>query len=666
MCFLFFIENIIMFGHLFSLGLKMNVLTTNTLPSFSSRIVQASGVMFTDESGKEYVDLSSSTLNLALGYRHSEVSQAVSEQLSKVWFVPSSFNNPVYFELAQLLVEAAPDGISAVNLRQCNGTDAVDFAIKLARCHTRRTKLLCGRDAWHGISQSILPLFSRNTYHRITEQSGVFYAEEKTLESMAKLIEDHPDAAAVILDPLGVAIGLYEPEKICEGLHCVRELCNKYGIIFIMDEIQTFGGYIGDNLFACCHYNVTPDIICIGKALGAGLPLSATLCRSDLKAVISKMEGRYTYGGQPLACAAAVQAIKTFMAIQDDVRKTLETFTKETLILTEAFSMLCIRQVGFFTKISRQNEDFIENWTKRVEELCVENGLLIRNNFGRNVLLKPSIVIPPHVIEVSFKKLSAILMKAEKELQQPSLFYSDLIRYGIHPTLLTRIKKKPPGPNNWDYVGALLAEISPTLSVKEINIKQQVRNVINLRQAGICAAEVVKSEEEYAEYTYIRGVSLEKYMVDHIDSDPALVNGLVLQHQQYVEMAHDAGLSIPDRWPGNAIVGANGAGLTLIDFDITYEASDGDKTLLFAFEEIWSTFQCLSWVKNCHFRQDLSDRLCYALVTRYRSKISIVWNGLVTFYGNPKKPYLPESLSPEDYVKSIDTMKKSFSRLQTF
>ena len=638
---------------------RFSHLTTNTLPGAAKPIIHADGVILTDESGKSYLDLSATTLNMSLGHGFPGVVQATKQQMDKVWFIPTYFQNPAYFELCNLLVKNAPEGLSVINMRQCNGADAVETACKMALLHTRRNTLLSVRNGWHGGSLGTLPLSSRHAYHRISFLPSVHYSEKPNLESLIKLIEDHPSAAAVIVDPVGVSNGVFKPDSIQVNLKRIRQLCTQYKIMLIFDEVQTFG-FMGENLFAATRFQVTPDIICIGKALGCGLPLSATICRDELRAVIMKKEGEYTYGGQPLACISAIQAIKAYKSLNDEIFCALACFKGAIDKLKGKFPMLSFHQIGFIAGVTRTSQVFMRGWVSRVYELSLEQGLLVRSNLCRSVLIKLPVVIKPHIIQNALEKFEKVLTVCEIELEVPSQLYLDAIKTGAKLTTLSRIKKKQPVPDQWLYVGALLALISPALSVEKIEANEQKLLCQQLENAGIPVAEIITNSGQ-PEYLYLPGVSMDFYMNDHCESDPGMVNGLILEHQRYVETAHDVGISIPDRWPGNAIV--TGSSLVLIDFDLVYRDSSGTTTTLFAFEEVFSTFQCVSWVRgNAKLRQDIADRLCYAVLQRQGPLALSIWEKMIIFYSNPTKPFLPESLGHEDYMKGIEALNEGFAK----
>lgn len=597
---------------------------SNTSSSTSNiTFTRENGSTLVDKTGKQYINFSSSTLNIARQYK-SGTSHTTNGTIQ-----------PSYVEFAQLLTGAAPTNIT---VSYFNFHDTIPFAVHLAQAHTRRRKILSVRRC----------LLS-------TSSDDVLYSEEQTLSSLVKLISDHPDSAAVIVDPLGAFIGLYEPNSIGKYLSLIQKLCNESGIVFIVDETQTFGGYIGTDIFVCNHFSLSPDIICIGRCYG--IYCSVTLCSDNFKSLMDRAED--IYDGQNIVSAEAILAVKTFVTNKES----LDEVVKATQDLINEFPMLSIRQVGYFVFITRKSGEFIENWTKRIHELSLEGGLLVKiNNIKSGIILSPSFGISLEVIKTGFSKLSSALRQAEIELAQPSYLFGDLIKNGITPTLLTRIKKRPPVASQWEYVGALLAEIDNTLFVRKIDAHEQVRLIQGLRSAGIPAAEVVVTPKGCPEYAYLPGVSMEAFMVDCVGTDPGLVNGLVLRHQRYLEMSHDAGLCIPDRWPGNTIIYNNE--LSLIDFDLVYCESTGNNSLLFAFEEVCSTFQCVSWVKSPVLQQDISDRLCLAVISRNKLQlVSLVWKGMVKFYGNPLKPFLPESLTPDDYKMGIDAMNRSFAKL---
>ena len=640
----------------------MEYFTVNTLPKQQYRIVKGEKWTLTDESGNQYLDLCSTSANMVLGHTNHEMNEALKKQVEELWFVPSLFQHQAYFDLCELLVKQTPPGISAVNARQCNGTDCVDTAIKMALLHTRRKKILCLTGAYHGASLSTMPLCWVHRYNRrINHILDIEYSERPTISSLLQLVQQHPDAAAVVFDPAGVKQGVFTPSLIKDDVHRIRKFCTENGITLIMDEVQTFG-FMGESLFASTVLDVVPDIICLGKALGCGVPIAATLCKDEYRAVIPKNEAEYTCGGQPLTCVAAVQSIKIMLSLKEETTKNLAGLTSLVNKLAQQFPHLTFTQSGFMVGIGRKDGMYVKPWASWVCKLALDDRIIIRMYYF-TLLLKPPIITPFDVLEGVFTKLAQILETCERELAVPSQHYTDLTMSKCNLTPLTRIKKEPPLPGHLESMSAVLAHISPNLSARKSDATEQVQLSRKLFTINIPSLEI-QNIGGCLEHTYQSGIAMDAYITDHSSSDPALVNGLVLKHQLYVEMAHDAGISLPNRQPGNALV--NGYSLTLVNFDMTYCDSTNSTSTLFAFEEVFSSFQCVSCVKvNPTLQQDLADRLCYGIVQRQGQLAITVWESMIEAYKCPNDITLPESLSHSDYLKGIGALNKGFKNAYT-
>ena len=627
------------------------------LSLYTSKIVKGKKWTLTDEAGNKYLNLSSS---LALGHR-DEIKDAVQQKMEEFWFVPNHFQHRAYFDLCELLVKQAPPGICVVNARQCNGSDCVESAVKMAMLHTRRNKFLCLPTASHGSNFSTLPLCSLNKYNRrINFLPDVEYSDEPTISSLLQLVQRYPGAAAVVLDPTGVSNGVFTPSLIKEDIHRIRKFCTENGIVLIFDEVQSFG-FMGESLFASTVLDVVPDIICISKALGNGFPIAATLCKDEYRDLLVRREADYTNGGQPLTCTAAIQSIKTALSLKEKIAKNLAGLKDLVKKLSLQFSYLDFQQAGFMVGIGRKDRVYDVPWALRAYSLALEHSLLIRLSH-HSILIKPSTITPFEVLEEAFSKLAQIFETCERELANPSQLYTELLN--CNPTLLTRIKKEPPVSGYLESMSTLLALISPTLSVQKNNTLGQVQFCKKLIDYGIPVVEIACVDGSL-EYTYQSGVSMDVFINDHCSSDPGLVNGLVLKHQLYVEMAHDAGSSLPDRWPGNAIV--NNRSIKLINFDTTYSDSTNSTSTLFAFEEVFSAFQCVSCVTgNPALQQDLADRLCYGIIQRQGQLAITVWENMIKAYNCPNKLTLPESLSHSEILKGIGALNKGFREISVY
>ena len=637
--------------------------SSNSLPKNRTIFVKGENCTLTDEAGKCFRDFTAGTLNLALGHRDPQIKIAVQQQLEKVWFIPSQLQHQSYSDMCDLILSQAPPGICAVSARQCNGSDCVESATKMALLHTRRTKILCLPHAFHGSTLGTMSLYSAYRHnHRIKFLPDVEFSDKPTISSLLQLVQRYPGAAAVVLDPTGVSNGVFTPSLIKEDIHRIRKFCTENGITLIFDEVQSFG-FMGESLFASTVLDVVPDIICISKALGNGFPISATLCRDIYRDLLNKNEASNTHGGQPLTCSAAVQSIKTMLSLKEQIAKNLAGLESLVQKLSLQFPYLDFEQAGFMVGISRKDGVFDLPWAVRVYKISLNNFLFIRHTY-RSILVKAPIITPFEVLEESFLKLAQAFETCEKELAIQSQLHTDLVNSNRALTSITKIKKGPPAFNHLGYMSALLAHISPTLSARTVDVIEEVQICKKLIRYSIPVVEMWHIDHK-VEYFYQSGISMDVFINDHCSSDPGLVNGLVLKHQLYVEMAHDAGSSLPDRWPGNAIV--NNRSIKLINFDTTYSDSTNSTSTLFAFEEVFSAFQCVSCVTgNPALQQDLADRLCYGIIQRQGQLAITVWENMIEAYNCPNKLTLPESLSHSDILKGIGALNKGFKNANNF
>ncbi len=270
---------------------------------------RAEGSTIWDTEGREYLDLLAGFGTMALGHRPDAVVKAVKEQLDRM---PLSsrvlFNQPT----ADLAAELA--GILPGNLEKsffCNsGTEAVEGALKLARLYTGRPGIVATIGGFHGKSLGALSVSGREIYRKpfsplIPEVTHVPFGNA---DALAKAIND--TTAAVIFEPIQGEGGVIIPPD--DYLPKAREICDQTGALLIADEVQTGFGRTG-LMFACNHAEIVPDIICLAKALGGGvMPLGAFSSRPEIWASLetNPLIHSSTLGGNPLACAAGLAALR--------------------------------------------------------------------------------------------------------------------------------------------------------------------------------------------------------------------------------------------------------------------------------------------------------------------------------------------------------------------
>jgi len=270
---------------------------------------RAEGSRIWDSEGREYLDLLAGFGTLALGHRPATVVAAVKAQLDRMPLASRVLFNQVVAELAAELAAVLPGQI-AKSFFCHSGTEAVEGAIKLARLHTGRSGIVAAEGGFHGKTLGALSVSGREVYRRpfaplVPDMAHVPFGEAGAL---AGAVNGH--TAAVILEPVQGEAGVIIPPDGYLGQ--AREICDHAGALLIFDEVQTGFGRTGV-MFACQREEVNPDIICLAKALGGGvMPLGAFAATPQIWASLetNPLLHSSTLGGNPLACAAGLAAVR--------------------------------------------------------------------------------------------------------------------------------------------------------------------------------------------------------------------------------------------------------------------------------------------------------------------------------------------------------------------
>ncbi len=266
-------------------------------------IVRGNGATLWDDQGNEYIDCAAGIGVANVGHANEAVATALSEQARVLVSCPGIFYNDVRARLLERLVALSPEGLSRVFL--CNsGTESVEAALKFARFTTGRTEFVSCMRGFHGRTLGSLSATFKKEYRESFEPlvPGFSYAPFNNLEKLRALVNER--TAAVLIELVQGEGGVRLAEQ--EFLDGVQLLCAQRGALLIVDEIQT-GFCRTGKMFACEHFGLKPDIMCLAKAMAGGVPIGATLCSERVAAPVGK-HGT-TFGGNPLACAAALAAI---------------------------------------------------------------------------------------------------------------------------------------------------------------------------------------------------------------------------------------------------------------------------------------------------------------------------------------------------------------------
>ena len=301
--------------------------TLNTLP-----IAKGEGVRFWDYDGTEYLDFSSQLVNLNLGHQHPGLVKAIQEQAGRLATIQPALGNDVRGELAKRIVEHSFEGARSVFFTN-GGADAVEYAVRMARHHTGKHKVLARYRSYHGSTGTAITLTGEpRRWANGTLDAGVvhftgpypyrsaFYAEtpeQETERALAHLratieLEGASTIAAIILESVTGTNGiLIPPPGYLEG---VRALCDEFGIVMICDEVMAGFGRTGE-WFAFQGFNVNPDLVTFAKGVNSGyVPLGGVVISEAIHNTFDQkaFPGGLTYSGHPLACAAGVATFDIF------------------------------------------------------------------------------------------------------------------------------------------------------------------------------------------------------------------------------------------------------------------------------------------------------------------------------------------------------------------
>ena len=256
-----------------------------------------------DKDGVEYTDLYGGHAVISVGHCHPHYVKKLSEQLSKLGFYSNAVQNSLQRDLAARLVKVS--GYDDYALFLCNsGAEANENALKVASFHTGKAKVLAFRKAFHGrTSGAVAATDNPKIQAPFNETANIVFVPLNDLEAVERELSSGGFAAVIIEGIQGVA-GIYEPTG--EFLNGLRSLCDRYGCVLILDEIQSGYGRTG-RFFAHQHHDVRADIITTAKGMGNGFPIGGVLISPSIKASYSMLGT--TFGGNHLACTAAIAVL---------------------------------------------------------------------------------------------------------------------------------------------------------------------------------------------------------------------------------------------------------------------------------------------------------------------------------------------------------------------
>lgn len=385
-------------------GDKVFIQTYNRFPA---AMVEGRGCRLTDADGREYLDFLSGIAVCALGHSHPAVSEAVCRQAAKLMHVSNLFYTTPQIELAEMLIaNSFADRVFMAN----SGAEANEAAIKLARIHSGPGKyeVISLLGSFHGRTLATVAATGQPKFHAGFEPlpEGFVHAEFGDPALLADLISEK--TCAILCEPLQGESGVRPLEA--SYLKEIRNLCDRHGLLLIFDEVQTGMGRTG-TLFAYEQLGVTPDIMTVAKALGNGLPIGAMLTTEGIAASLGVGTHASTFGGNPVAAAAAVATMKIMLAgdFLGTVREKGEYLTERLTEVAKQFPEIAtgVRGRGLLLGLVL-TEKGIELGGSIVTMLF-ERGVLI--NFAGNRVLRfiPPLIVSRNEIDEMIEQLIAVL-----------------------------------------------------------------------------------------------------------------------------------------------------------------------------------------------------------------------------------------------------------------
>ena len=385
---------------------------TSTSP-LALEIVKAEGANLYDVSGKEYIDLIGGISVANIGHRHPKVIEAIKKQLDAYLhiMVYGEFVEAPQVQYAKLITDHLPPSLNSVYFTN-SGAEAVEGAMKLAKRVTNRTKIIAFNNSYHGSTQGALSVMGseywRNAFRPLLP--GIIHHDYGSFEALEDINEQ---TACVIAETIQAEAGIIAPT--IEWIQALRKKCTNTGTLLVLDEIQTGFGRTG-KLWGFEHFDLVPDIILLGKALGGGMPLGAFIADKKMMDAFTDnpvLGHITTFGGHPVSCAAGMAAMEVLIGgrhpigigsvpLSDGVPEKEKLF--RSLLVHPKIKT--VRSFGLWLAI--EFDSFETN--KKIIDACITNGVLTDWFLFASGCLRIS---PPLVIsEDQIKKACKIILQA--------------------------------------------------------------------------------------------------------------------------------------------------------------------------------------------------------------------------------------------------------------
>ncbi len=395
---------------------KYIINTYGRSPEETPLFVKGKGSYLWDEKGNAYLDLVSGLAVNILGHCPPVLVEALEEQSKKLFHCSNLYYTAPQVELARLLVEnSAADKVFFCN----SGAEANEAAIKLARKYSKlfvdekRFEIITALKSFHGRTMATITATGQPKFHQGFEPMvpGFKYAPFNDLQAFASLVGEH--TCGILVEPVqgegGIHVGT---EEFIQGL---RKLCDENKLVLIFDEVQCGLGRTGKFL-AAEHYGVHPDITTLAKGLGGGVPIGAMMAVEEAARAFSPGDHASTFGGNPLACAAAKAVVTTILEknILAFVNLNSKNFIKELKKIQSNYSSIIkeVRGIGLMVAVELQNE---VNGREIMSE-CMKKGLVVNCIAGNILRFLPPLNVTASDLKFALDVLEGVLRKTEVTL----------------------------------------------------------------------------------------------------------------------------------------------------------------------------------------------------------------------------------------------------------
>lgn len=424
---------------------RKNAMPAGLAKSTEVAVVSADGGVVTDADGNTLLDFAGGIGMMNIGHSNKQVIYAMKEQLDKYIHICSLVATPEpYVELAELLNSLTPGDFPKKTLLANSGSEAVENAVNIARYYTKRSAVICFEGGYHGRTLLTLSLTSKyalfkkgfgpyvsdivrlpapNMYRKpkqFTDTEYINFCIQQFETAMIAQID--PDSvAAIIIEPVQGEGGFIPmPEQFLQKL---RTVADAHGIVLIFDEIQCGAGRTG-KLFACSHFNVVPDIICMAKSIGAGMPISAITGKAEIIDAPHLGGVGGTYGGNPLACVAAIEALKILSSasfltrvnhVGDLISSTLNNWKNKYTCIGDVRGLGAMLLVEFVKDRDTKEPD-VEIAMEIIKDAVSHGIILIRAGLYSNCIrLLPPIVMTDEQLAEGLQVLENAIQRAQEK-----------------------------------------------------------------------------------------------------------------------------------------------------------------------------------------------------------------------------------------------------------